>query len=145
MSQSKLDAVCEETPDEPETVVTEDGREMQIPDTVQFDISIGRKTRMDKGYVTDEMMTVNSPAGWLVGEEIPNPLRRYIQNPQLETDRGDIRVWECPAGQFIRPEKLKSILEKEDGVEIDYIREDEGRHDETRISLQVKTEAMDIQ
>lgn len=145
MSQTELDTVCQKTPDEPETVVTDDGREFQVPDTIPFRISIGRKTRMDKGYVTDEMMTLTSPSGWLIGEEIPQPLRRLIQNPQLEYDEGDNRVWECPAGQHSRPHRFKEMLESEDGIEIDYFRENEGRHNETRIAIDVTTAEVDIE
>lgn len=144
MSQAKLESVCQEI-EESDTIVTDDGREFEIPDTIPFKISIGRKTRMEKGYVTDEMMTVDTPSGWLIGEEIPKPLRGLIQNPQIEYSSGDNRVWECPAGQHSRPKQFKKLLESRDGIEIDYFRENEGRHDETRIAVEVTTKKIELQ
>lgn len=144
MSQSKLDTVCQETPDKPKTVVTDDGREFKVPDTIPFRISIGKKTRTDKGYITDEMMTLTSPSGWLIGEEIPQPLRGLIQNPQIKYNSGDNRVWECPAGQHIKPKRFKKLVEKEDGLSIDYFRENEGRHNQTRMAVKVTTKKVDV-
>jgi len=127
------------------TVVASDGRKFEKPDTIPFKIHIGRKTRMDKGYVTDEMMTLSTPSGWLIGEKIPQPLRGLVQNPQLESSNGDNRMWECPAGQHSRPDRFKEILESRDGIEIDYFRENEGLHDETRIAVEVTTAQVDLE
>lgn len=124
-------------------IVTEDGRKMEKPEYIPFKITIGKKTRVNKGYITDELMTINTPSGWLINEEIPDPLRRFITKPELVSEMGDIRVWECPAGSHIKPERLRRILNKEEGIKVESYRENEGRHNETRIDLKVDTGDID--
>jgi hypothetical protein len=146
MTESKQKTICKEKAKNPKTIITEDGREMEVPDQIQFRIEIGRKNRMDKGYITDEMMTLSSPSGWLIGNEIPQPLRGVIQNPQIESEQGDIRVWECPAGSHAKPNRFKSMLEFRDGIEIESYEEDVGRkNNKTRIRVQITTKNIDLQ
>jgi hypothetical protein len=121
-----------------QTVTTEDGREMAVPDTVTITVNIGKRTRHDKGYITDEQMTLSTPYGWYINEEIPALLSRFIQNPQLETKQGDIRKWVCPAGQHIKPEKFKELVEKEDGITVTRHQENCGRHNTTRLELEIE-------
>ena len=125
-------------------ITTEDGREFEKPDTIPFRIQIGERRRPDKGYITDEQMVISTPTGWLLHEEIPQPLRQYIDSPDIESKSGDNRKWVCPAGQHIKPDRLKEIIQQEDDIQIDYWRENEGRFNQTRIALQVTTEETEV-
>lgn len=119
-----------------EKVVTEDGREFEKPEKVKFVLHIGK--HRNNSYITDELMTVTTPTGWFTGDKIPENLRRYCSNPNLETKQGDIRKWKIPAGQHIKPDRFRNILEKDENIEITKWNEKCGDLDQTRIELEVK-------
>jgi hypothetical protein len=126
------------------TIIADDGRELSKPEKVPFLIQIGERRRPDKNYTTDEQMVLTAPCGWLLKESVPKPLSKYVTNPILESKHGDNRKWACPAGSHIKSEKLKELLEDAEGIEIDYWRENEGRHNQTRAAVQVTTEEIEV-
>jgi len=94
------------------TITTDDGREFSKPEKVPFMIKIGRRRRPDKGYITDEQMVLTAPCGWLLKESIPQPLKQYIDSPEIESKSGDNRKWVCPNGHYMqettRPERWRN-------------------------------------
>lgn len=124
------------------TVTAEDGRKLEIPEEITFTISIGK--HRNNGYITDELMTVTTPDGYITGESIPDKLSKYMPNPSLETNTGDIRKWKIPAGQHIKTSKFREFIEDSDCMELTRYEEDVGRLDQNRLEIKLQTDKVTL-